>query len=87
MHTSNSQNYENTVIATVKRDLELLVYSQLSFCCCCAGILVEAYAPLGSPTRYEVSESDPVVMEDPVINEIATKKGTTPAQVCIYDMP
>ena len=47
------------------------------------GIIVEAYAPLGSPGRRIVSESDPVVMDDPLINEIAAKKGATAAQVYI----
>ena len=47
------------------------------------GIIVEAYAPLGSPGRWGVSESEPVVMDDPLINEIAAKKGATAAQVCI----
>ena len=43
---------------------------------------MEAYAPLGSPGRMGAEESDPIVMEDPVITELATKKGVTPAQVC-----
>ena len=46
-----------------------------------AGILMEAYAPLGSPKRWNADSTDPVVMEDPIIKEIATKKGATPAQV------
>ena len=48
------------------------------------GIVVEGYAPLGSPTRFIIADSDPVVMEDPVINEIAAKKGATAAQVCVH---
>ena len=47
-----------------------------------AGIIIDAYAPLGSPSRFGRSDSDPFVMEDPVINEIAAKKGATAAQVC-----
>ena len=46
-----------------------------------SGMLIEAYAPLGSPGRLGASESDPVVMDDPVIKEIAARKGATPAQV------
>ena len=45
------------------------------------GILIEAYAPLGSPGRYHVNSTDPVVMEDSVIKEIAAQKGVTVAQV------
>ena len=40
-----------------------------------------AYGPIGSPGRRGVSDSDPVVMEDPVIKEIAEKCKATPAQV------
>ena len=39
------------------------------------------YSPLGSPRRLEKNPADPVVMEDPVINEIATKHKATAAQV------
>ena len=45
------------------------------------GILIEAYAPLGSPARRGVEATDPVVMDDPTIKEIASKKVATPAQV------
>ena len=41
--------------------------------------MFEAYAPLGSPGT--ISCDDPVVMEDPVIKEIAEKHGATPGQV------
>ena len=45
------------------------------------GILIQAYAPLGSPSRRGVQATDPVVMEDPMIKEMAVKKSLTPAQV------
>ncbi|CAI8019896.1 Aldo-keto reductase family 1 member B10 [Geodia barretti] len=51
--------------------------------CDSKGILIEAYAPLGSPARRGVEATDPVVMDDPTIKEIASKKGATPAQICI----
>ena len=47
------------------------------------GIAFECYAPLGSPTRIGIDPDEPVVLEDPVINEIATKYNATPAQVYI----
>lgn len=50
------------------------------------GIALEAYAPLGSPTRMSPSPDEPVVMEDPVVKEIASKHGATPAQVRIYNV-
>ena len=45
------------------------------------GICFEVYSPLGNPARPTKGESDPVVLEDPVINEIAKKHSATPAQV------
>ena len=46
------------------------------------GIVLEAYSPLGNPGRPEVGATDPVVLEDAVVKEIATKHGATVAQVC-----
>ena len=43
--------------------------------------MFEAYAPLGSPARKGVKSDEPVVMDDPVIKEIAEKHGATPGQV------
>lgn len=46
-----------------------------------SGILVVAYAPIGSPGRWEKPEDEPVVMEDPLVKELAAKYKATPAQV------
>ena len=46
-----------------------------------AGIVFEAYAPIGSPTRPFIEDSDPIVLDDPVIKAIAEKHGATAAQV------
>ena len=48
-----------------------------------AGIVLVGYSPLGSPRRLEKNPADPVVLEDPVIREIATKHKTTAAQVSL----
>ena len=45
--------------------------------------MFEAYSPLGNPGRPSVGADDPVVMEDPVVKEIAEKHKATPAQVCV----
>lgn len=49
------------------------------------GIVPVGYSPLGSPSRPERDRTpgDSVDMEDPVIVEIAARRGVHPAQVCI----
>jgi len=48
-------------------------------------IVLTAYSPLGTPDRPEgmKSANDPVLMQDPVLNEIAKKHNKSPAQVLI----
>lgn len=36
---------------------------------------------MGSPTRMSIKPDDPVVMEDPIIKELAVKYNASPAQV------
>lgn len=42
-----------------------------------------AYSPLGSPDSASLMKrvNSPLLMEDPVVNRIATKLGKSPAQV------
>ena len=49
------------------------------------GILPIGYSPLGSPARPERDRTpeDTVDLEDPVVLEIAARRGLTPAEVCI----
>lgn len=49
------------------------------------GIVPIAYSPLGSPSRPERDRTpdDTVDLDDPVIVEIAARRGITPASVCI----
>jgi alcohol dehydrogenase (NADP+) len=49
------------------------------------GVLLTAYAPLGSRDRHPSMKGDnePSLLENPIINEVANKHGMTPAQVLI----
>ena len=51
--------------------------------CCGIGIVLQAYSPLGSPSRPSKTDTEPVVMEDPVIKEIAGRLDATPVQVSL----
>ena len=51
------------------------------------GIAFEAYSPLGTPSRPVKVEGDAVLLDDPVVKEIATKHNCTPAQVSSHDSP
>lgn len=49
--------------------------------CLLIGMVFAAYSPLGAPARPFRTDTDPVVMEDPIIKDIAAKHNATPAQV------
>ena len=51
--------------------------------CQSKGIVVEAYGPIGSPGRPNSfkSKDDPIVLDDPVVKDVAAKHGATAAQV------
>ena len=46
----------------------------------CTGIVFEAHTPLGRP-GLSAEGHDPIVLDDPVIKEIAAKHNATAAQV------
>uniref|UniRef100_UPI003754C557 aldo/keto reductase n=1 Tax=Salmonella sp. s54412 TaxID=3160128 RepID=UPI003754C557 len=46
-------------------------------------ILITAYSSLGSPDRPLYGESDPVLMEQPLVKEIAKKRNCSPAQALL----
>ena len=47
-------------------------------------ILITAYSSLGSPDRPSSGEADPILMDEPLLKEIAAKRNCTPAQVCTF---
>ena len=49
------------------------------------GILITAYSSLGSPDRPSrfIEEADPVLMDEPIVKEIATKRNCSAAQVLL----
>ncbi|XP_025093501.1 aldo-keto reductase family 1 member C23-like protein [Pomacea canaliculata] len=52
------------------------------------GVLLSAFAPLGSPGRSEhlVTEGEPVLLQEPILEKIGSKYNKTPAQVLIRSL-
>ena len=57
------------------------------------GIVVTAYSPLGRPSLVEDPVNEPILLNDPQINEVAVRYRRTVVQillrylVCIYMLP
>lgn len=47
------------------------------------GIVFTAYSPLGSPDRPWAKPTDPVLMEEPKLKELAAKHGRSVAQIVL----
>lgn len=75
-------------IAPVVNQIELHPYlqqSQMLEFCAANQIAVTAYSPLGSKDRPDIfkEKDEPVLLEDPVVVDIAAKHGASPAQILI----
>ncbi|XP_050409761.1 1,5-anhydro-D-fructose reductase-like [Patella vulgata] len=57
--------------------------SQLVEYCQKRDIVVTAYGPLGAPNRPWKTADDPNLLEKPVVKQIASAKGKTPAQIVL----
>lgn len=58
----------------------MLTYCGLGFA---LGIALQAHSPLGTPTRpaHYAKPDDPVIMEDPILLDVAKKHSVHPALV------
>ena len=90
IHTDVTEHHQlNAILTSSKRSSKTIVplkvcnflKMSLSVHTVFVGIILEAYAPLGSPGRPRVNPGDPVVMEDPTLKQIAEKHGATVGQV------
>ncbi|KAK6184090.1 hypothetical protein SNE40_006623 [Patella caerulea] len=57
--------------------------SQLVEYCQKRNIHVTAYAPLGAPNRPWKNKDEPDLLEEPVVKQLASAKGKTPAQIVL----
>lgn len=76
----------NCIIRPVVNQIEVNIYNQnidLINYCQQNGLLIEGYAPLGANDRSWSKPEDPKVLEDKVLNEIATKYERSVAQIAI----
>jgi len=50
-----------------------------------AGIVFQAYSPLGNPGSPLMTSSEPQLLQDPVIRKVAAKHNATAAQVISHE--
>jgi len=59
-----------------------LPQKELNALCNKYGIILTAYGPLGRP-GFQNDPSEPILIEDPLIKQLAVKYGKTPGQICL----
>jgi diketogulonate reductase-like aldo/keto reductase len=67
------------LVSATELQVNAKVYSHI-------GIIITAFSSLGSSDRPGYGEADPVLMEEPLIKEIAAKRNCSPAQVCLLSL-
>lgn len=60
-----------------------LAQRKLGAFCRDRGIEITSYSPLGSPARPWVTDADPVLLDDPVFADLATKHNKSRAQIAL----
>lgn len=60
-----------------------LAQNELIAHCRAHGLVVTGYSPLGSPDRSWRSAKDPVLLEEPIILEMAKRYGKSEAQILL----
>lgn len=60
-----------------------LQQEQLEAYCSAKKIIISAYSPVGSPGKPDRKKDEPVLLEDPVVCDIAEELGKSPAQVLL----
>ncbi|KAK4336883.1 hypothetical protein RND71_043710 [Anisodus tanguticus] len=77
---------EETGVAPAVNQIEChpyLTQKPLVDFCLKNNISITAFSPIGRPGNLNLQKNDPVLLEDPVVKEIALKNKKTPAQVLI----
>ena len=75
--------FDDTLIALIQVEVcAYLCQKELIELCRRYDIVVTAYGPLGRP-GFQKDASEPVLIEEPLLKQLAAKYGRTPAQIAL----